>query len=159
MENAKFYFCDECNNLVALILEGKGDLVCCGKEMVLLKANTTDASKEKHVPVVKRESGRLVVKIGSVPHPMTSDHYIQWIAIHSEEDLRISRLHPGDTPGKEYNIYSEDESVEYVNFSKEEEEVPNCEGNPCNFSTTEIIQKPVTVYAYCNLHGLWKTMV
>jgi superoxide reductase len=32
----------------------------------------------------------------------------------------------------------------------------NCEGQPCNFVCSTDTAKPISVYAYCNLHGLWK---
>ena len=52
--SVKFYRCEECGNIVELINNGGGELVCCGQPMVELKANTTDAANEKHVPVVEK---------------------------------------------------------------------------------------------------------
>jgi superoxide reductase len=57
--------------------------------------------KEKHVPVilVKKECGLIPdlcsdvhVKIGSVPHPMTDDHSIQWIDVYNNKKF-IARYH------------------------------------------------------------------
>ena len=43
------YKCEACGNLIGVIHGAGGDLVCCGQKMVLLKANSTDASAEKDV--------------------------------------------------------------------------------------------------------------
>ena len=75
------YKCEVCGNIVEVLHEGQGDLVCCGKEMRLFTANTTDAAKEKHVPVVEKTADGYKVKVGSVAHPMEEKHYIEWIEL------------------------------------------------------------------------------
>ncbi|MBU4242810.1 MAG: desulfoferrodoxin FeS4 iron-binding domain-containing protein, partial [Proteobacteria bacterium] len=64
------YKCNVCGNIVMAIHEGKGDLVCCGEDMKLMKENTVDAAVEKHVPVWTRDGDKITVKVGSVAHPM-----------------------------------------------------------------------------------------
>ncbi len=64
--DVKFYRCKLCGNIVELIHDGKGELVCCEEAMTLLKANTTDAATEKHVPFVEKKGDTVVVKVGSV---------------------------------------------------------------------------------------------
>ena len=159
MKEKKFYYCKKCKNVVTIMVNGEENLICCGEVMTLLKANTVDASKEKHVPFVKRQNGAVYVNVGSIDHPMTDEHYIQWIALSKDDHMQIVWLHPGALPKAEFFMKHALDKVEVVNFSESEEEVPNCEGAPCNFSTTDIIEEPVTVYAYCNLHGLWETIV
>lgn len=100
----KFFRCNVCGNLVGLILEGGGELVCCGQPMELLAANTTDASKEKHVPVASKEGTKLSVEVGSAPHPMVKEHYIQWIAVSQGNRLQIASLSPGQAPAAEFEI-------------------------------------------------------
>jgi len=81
---AKFqgvYKCDVCGNMVEVLFEGKGELVCCGQPMNLLEENTVDAAAEKHIPVGEQSGNLLTVKVGSVAHPMTPEHYIQWIEV------------------------------------------------------------------------------
>jgi len=81
---AKFqgvYKCDVCGNMVEVLFEGKGELVCCGQPMNLLEENTVDAAVEKHIPVGEQSGNLLTVKVGSVAHPMTPEHYIQWIEV------------------------------------------------------------------------------
>ncbi len=96
--SVKFYRCKECGNIVELIHNGGGELVCCGEPMVELKANTTDAATEKHVPVVEKNGDNMVVKVGSVAHPMTEEHYIQWIAAVTDSGIYRKALKPGDKP-------------------------------------------------------------
>lgn len=98
MGNVVFYKCEECGNMVALIKNGGGTLVCCGQDMKKLEANTTDAATEKHVPVVVREDGKLKVTVGSVMHPMVDAHYIEWIALDTGDRLQMAYLKPGMEP-------------------------------------------------------------
>ena len=108
----KFFRCNICGNLVGLILDGGGELVCCGQPMELLVANTVDAAKEKHVPVAERKGSKLTVQVGSVPHPMVPEHYIMWIAVSQDGRLQIASLKPGDAPNAEFDI-SEGPAVVY----------------------------------------------
>jgi len=123
MSELKFYRCEHCKNVIVKVHDGGPVPVCCGEPMKELTANTTEASQEKHLPVVTRENGKITVTVGAVEHPMTAEHYIEFIALETAKGFRIAYLNPGDHPA--------------VDFYEDE---------------------PVTaVYAYCNLHGLWKT--
>ena len=94
--------CNICGNIVEIVNGGKGKLVCCGQEMELLKENTVDASKEKHVPVVERTATGIKVKVGGVPHPMEEKHYIQWIEVVSGGKSMRAFLKPGMVPEAEF---------------------------------------------------------
>ncbi|HAQ40832.1 MAG TPA: desulfoferrodoxin [Clostridiales bacterium] len=98
MCNTKFFICNTCGNLVSLLNEGGGTLVCCGKEMQELVPNTVDAAVEKHVPVIEVEGNKVTVKIGSVTHPMAEEHYIEWIYLETKEGVQRKCLKPGDEP-------------------------------------------------------------
>ena len=79
---SEVYKCNICGNIVEVVHSGGGVLVCCGEPMKLMKENGDDkASKEKHVPIIKGN----VVAVGSVAHPMTEEHYIEWIEAESED--------------------------------------------------------------------------
>jgi superoxide reductase len=97
------YECKKCGNIVEVLHEGKGRLVCCGEPMVLHEENTVDASREKHVPAVeKTETGYRVV-VGSEIHPMVEKHYIEWIEmIHGDKVCRRF-LYAGDQPEVVFN--------------------------------------------------------
>lgn len=119
MCKTKFFVCETCGNLVNLMIEGGGTLVCCGKEMKELVPNTVDAAVEKHVPVVEIEGNKVTVKIGSVTHPMTEEHYIQWIYLETKEGIQAKCLQPGEEPKAVFVLNEGNEVVsayEYCNL-------------------------------------------
>ena len=81
MKEQEFYICKHCGNIVAKVIDRGPKISCCGEEMIVLKANTVDAAKEKHVPVVTVEGNKLSVNVGSVDHPMTKEHHIAFIYV------------------------------------------------------------------------------
>jgi superoxide reductase len=103
-EKLEVYKCEVCGNIVEVLHGGAGTLVCCGQDMVLLKANTTDAAQEKHVPVVEKTAEGFKVKIGSVPHPMVAEHYIEWIEVIADGTAYRKFLNPGDAPEADFKI-------------------------------------------------------
>ncbi|NCO60084.1 MAG: desulfoferrodoxin [Deltaproteobacteria bacterium CG_4_8_14_3_um_filter_51_11] len=103
-ERFEVYKCEVCGNIVEVLHGGKGELVCCGKPMVLLKENTVDAAKEKHVPVVEKTAGGFKVKVGSVAHPMEEKHFIEWIEIMADGTLYRKYLSPGNAPEAVFSI-------------------------------------------------------
>ena len=94
----EIYVCALCGNVVEVEFGGKGKLVCCGHEMILAKPNTVDAAVEKHVPVIEKRDGGILVKVGSVAHPMADDHYIVYIEICDDGIVRRKYLKPGAPP-------------------------------------------------------------
>lgn len=94
----KFYICRHCGNIVTKLTSSKVPLHCCGQPMELLEAGVTDAAVEKHVPVVSVEGNLVKVAVGSVPHPMVEEHFIQWVAVETERDALIHWFHPGEAP-------------------------------------------------------------
>ena len=86
------YKCEICGNIVEVIHQGPGILVCCGQPMTLMEAKTSDPEKgEKHIPVIENSEENFLVKIGEVPHPMTNEHHIEWIELVTE--VGIYRKH------------------------------------------------------------------
>ncbi len=120
----KFYRCKHCGQIIAIVKGTGVTPVCCGEEMVELKAGSVDGSKEKHVPVYEVANNKVHVKVGSVEHPMTPEHFIEWVAIQTKLGNQRKALKPGDKPEVCFSLCDNDEVV--------------------------------AVYAYCNLHGLWK---
>ena len=127
MDGTKFYLCEHCGNLVGMIHSAGVPIICCGQPMTQLVANTNDASQEKHVPVITVKESNVIVKIGSVPHPMADEHHISWVYLQTDKGGH-RKVPP---------IGSESE----VTFALTADE------------------KPISAYAYCNLHGLWKADV
>ena len=93
-KNVSFYKCPVCGNIVGLIEGDAERIICCGRPMELMVANSTDAAQEKHVPYVERVEDEFVVRVGEVEHPMEKDHYIEWIAQVSENRTTRVRLYP-----------------------------------------------------------------
>ena len=98
----QFYKCSECGNIVEVYVGTDCDMVCCGKPMELLKENTVDASKEKHVPVIEKTAKGFKVKVGAVEHPMEEKHYIQWIQLIADGKEYTEFLKPGMKPEAEF---------------------------------------------------------
>ena len=120
----KFYRCAHCGQIVAFIKKTGVPVICCGEPMQEIIPGTADASLEKHVPVVEVRENKVFVTVGSVEHPMTEEHYIEWVALCTKLGNQRKLLKPGDKP--------------QVCFSM-------CDGDEVE-----------AVYAYCNLHSLWK---
>ena len=97
----KFYICKHCGNVITKLTSAQVPVKCCGEEMHALEAGVTDAAQEKHVPAVTVEGSLVKVDVGSVTHPMTAEHFIQWVVVETERDAlihwfqgRLCLLHP-----------------------------------------------------------------
>jgi superoxide reductase len=121
----KFYICEHCGKIVALVKESGVPVMCCGQKMKEIIPGTTDASVEKHVPVYRIENNIVKVKVGEAEHPMLPEHYIEWISIQTKEGNQRKALKPGIPPEICFAL---------------------CDGDEVE-----------AVYAYCNLHSLWKS--
>ena len=121
----KFYICEHCGKMVALVKESGVPVMCCGSKMKEIIPGTTDAAVEKHVPVYTVENNIVHVKVGEAEHPMLPEHYIEWISIQTKEGNQRKALKPGDQPEICFAL---------------------CDGDAVE-----------AVYAYCNLHSLWRS--
>jgi len=97
-EKLQVYKCEHCGNIVEVFIGGGAPLVCCGTNMVLLEPKTADAATEKHVPVIEKIEGGYKVTVGSTLHPMTDEHYIQWIELIRGDVVTQVYLNPGEEP-------------------------------------------------------------
>ena len=120
----KFYLCEHCGNMIAMVKDSGVPVVCCGQPMTEIIPGTTDAAVEKHVPAWEVRENKVYVTVGTVEHPMLPQHYIEWIAVQTKQGNQRKALQPGNAPKACFAL---------------------CEGD-----------EVVAVYAYCNLHGLWK---
>ncbi len=116
-----FYTCGDCGNI--MLEMGKPEELCRDGSLKLIEANSVDAAQEKHVPVVSYENGFVKIKIGSQPHPMLPEHYIEWVYVQTSFGGVFCHLDPGDPPEAAFHLKADE------------------------------VQ---SVYAYCNIHGLWK---
>ena len=110
---------DDKKSIIMLIGGNGADISCGGKPMQFLKANTTDAAQEKHVPQVTVDGKKVSVKVGSVAHPMTEAHLIQWIYLQTKKGGQYVHLTASDKPEAEFIVADDDEPIaayEYCNL-------------------------------------------
>ena len=113
----QIFKCEICGNIVEVLHEGTGQLVCCNEPMKLMEENTVDASLEKHVPVIEKTADGIKVKVGSVPHPMEEKHYIEWIELIADGQAYRQFLNPGDEAEAVFKIDAQNISArEYCNL-------------------------------------------
>ena len=105
----KFFICQHCGNIVAMIRDKGVPIYCCGEEMHALIPGATEASGEKHIPVYAVEGNTVHVTVGSVAHPMTQEHYIEWVCLETKRSIQYAHLDPDDKPNAKFSICHGDE--------------------------------------------------
>jgi superoxide reductase len=116
-ERNQIYRCNVCGNIVEVLHVGIGELVCCGQSMELLKELTEDVGQEKHVPIIEKIESGVKVKVGSVPHPMETNHFIEWIEIIADGKTYRKFLKAGDEPEAEFEVKTKNiEARQYCNL-------------------------------------------
>ena len=101
----EIYKCNICGNIIEILHEGIGRLVCCDEPMELMKEKTEDSSIEKHVPFIEKTASGILVKVGeNQDHPMEEKHYIEWIQVIADGVSYRMFLKPGDKPQAEFTI-------------------------------------------------------
>ncbi len=89
---------------------------------------TGGEAQEKHVPVIEKAQKGVKVKIGLVAHPMTPEHYIEWVDLRIDPKgprLKRVELLPDSAPEAIF------EDIEY--------------------------SKDLKAYQHCNIHGIWES--
>lgn len=116
-ETNQIYKCPTCGNVVEVLHWASVPLFCCGKPMAEMIKNTEDAAEEKHVPIIEKTENEILVKVGSVQHPMDEDHYIEWIELITKDRIYRKHLKPGQNPEAKFSkIDSEFEVRAYCNL-------------------------------------------
>lgn len=103
----QIYKCEICGNIVEVVHQSGGTLVCCGQPMTLLVENTVDAAKEKHIPVIEKVEEGVLVKVGVVDHPMLPEHFIEFIEVHTANKIYRKYLKPGEKPQALFKVDEE----------------------------------------------------
>lgn len=116
-----------CENAVFYLVSGEKEkaLQCAKGAFTLLDSSQAEGAGEKHLPEVTKDGSRIQVRVGSVLHPMSVEHSIEWIFLETKKGGQFRRFSPDNEPTAEFAVAPDDEAV--------------------------------AVYAYCNLHGFWKT--
>ena len=107
----KFYKCNHCQNLIEMVDDRKVNPVCCGEKMMELVPGKIDASLEKHVPVVEIKDGVVEVMVGSVAHPMTEEHLIEWIVVETDKGVYRKNLKAGEAPMARFMLLDDEKVV------------------------------------------------
>ena len=106
--DSRFYSCRKCGVIVGLVEGSLAGVTCDGEPLEMMRANSVDASREKHVPVVN-----------------VAESIVCWIYLQTQKGGQRRALTIDDKPEAKFALVDGD--------------------------------KPVAVFAYCNLHGLWVT--
>lgn len=116
-QQLEIYKCTHCGNIVEVLRGGGASLVCCGENMKLMQAGTTDGAQEKHVPVIEKTGNGYKVLVGAVAHPMEEAHYIEWIELVADGKAYRQFLRPGDAPQAEFCVQASTVTArEYCNL-------------------------------------------
>ena len=112
----RFFICETCGNIIAMVKPSGVPVMCCGKKMKEIVPNTTDAAQEKHVPVWTKEGNLVKVRVGSVAHPMIPAHYIEWVAVETKQGVQRKHLNPGSAPNVRFALAEGDEVVSVLAY-------------------------------------------
>ena len=107
----KFLICKRCGNIVAVVKESGKPIACCGEPMQQLIPGTTDAAREKHVPVVEKDGNKVRVFVCGVTHPMADEHYIEWVSLQTKNGTYSRRLSPSESPEATFVLSDGDEPI------------------------------------------------
>ena len=120
----QFFICNHCVNIIAMIKDQGVPITCCGENMQEITDGTSEGAKEKHIPVYHINGDTVTVNVGEAEHPMTPEHYIDWVCIETEKGFQLKKLKSDMSPKISFPLSKDD--------------------------------KVKAVYAFCNLHSLWK---
>lgn len=107
----EFFKCKHCGQIIKKVKDTGVSVICCGEKMEKIIPNTTDAAKEKHVPVISVDGLVCTVAVSTVDHPMVDVHYIEWVIISTNQGSYKYLLKPGMAPVAKFNLRP-DEVVE-----------------------------------------------
>lgn len=88
-------------------------------QFTLLKANSTDAATEKHVPVITINGNDVHVQVGSVLHPMSEAHHIAFIVLVTDKRVLKNDLNPTGEPIADFTLDKDEKVIkayEYCNL-------------------------------------------
>ena len=109
----QFFVCNHCGNIIAMIKDKGVPIKCCGESMKEIIPGTSEGAKEKHIPVYHISGETVTVCVGETEHPMTAEHYIDWVSIETEEGFQIKKLNT-DAPAKVSFSLSKGDKVKSV---------------------------------------------
>ena len=117
-----FMKCERCGNLITYLYHSGVYPQCCGEPMKMLVPGISDGKAEAHVPVLRLVTGtckgksvsRVIVDVGDIAHPMSENHFIQWILLETDQGFKIHNLTPYDEPKAVFELDEETPIAAYA---------------------------------------------
>ena len=109
----RFFICNHCGNIIAMVRDCGVPVQCCGEKMQEIIPGTGEGAQEKHLPVCEIKGNSVNVTVGEAEHPMTPEHYIEWVCLETEDGLQFRKLNPDISPRTSF-VISEDDEVRAV---------------------------------------------
>ena len=110
--NQKYYKCNHCGQIITKIKDTSVPVICCGSPMTEIEAGTVEASVEKH----ETNGNKVIVKVGSVTHPMTPEHYIEWVSLETNKGVKLHKLTPNTNPETQFMLDENEEVISILAY-------------------------------------------
>ena len=110
----KFYYCEDCDNVVIMLRDSGVPMTCCGQPMIELVPGGLDGSQGRHTPVYQVEGNRVMVTVGTMEHPMIETDFIEWIVLQTKQGFTQRKMLSPNHPPKAVFAISEEDAVEAV---------------------------------------------
>ena len=112
-----FYVADK-KHMIEVYGDEVLDLTCAGAPLKAIVPNTVDAAKEKHVPVATYDATKneVHVTVGSVAHPMTEEHLIEYIILVTKKGVQRVDLTATDAPEVTFRLMDGDTPVKVLEY-------------------------------------------
>ncbi len=111
MRKLVFYRCKHCGNIAIKLVDSKVPMFCCGEPMEIININTSEGAGEKHLPCVNIVDNYVNVQIGEVPHPMTQEHYIQFVVLETDKGYQVKHLQPNCEPKAQFSLVDDEKVI------------------------------------------------
>lgn len=100
-------------NTILQVISGDSNAIKneLGEGFQILDATTAEGAGEKHLPVVTRNGNQITVSVGSVLHPMTEEHSIDWIYLETKEGGQLKKLDATKEPTAQFVLNEKDEAI------------------------------------------------
>ena len=112
----QFFICNHCGNIIAMIKDRGVPIKCCGENMQEITAGSSEGAKEKHSPVYHTDGETVTVSVGEIAHPMTPEHYIDWVCIETEDGFQLKKLTPDMSPKVSFSLTKDDKVKSVYGF-------------------------------------------
>lgn len=111
MNQVKIYREKDSGKQAQLIVGDAAVITCDGKPMEELQSGVTDAAQEKHVPIIETQGNNVKVTIGSVLHPATPEHHIEYIYLQTNFGGHRKDIVVGEDPIAEFILVEGEKAI------------------------------------------------